>query len=439
MGPVDGHPISAFICYEAIFPDLVREFVGRGAQLLVNITNDGWYGRTSAPYQHFAMAKFRAVENERYLVRAANTGITAVVDPHGRVLERTELFEPTVLVRDVPLLAGSTFYTRHGDVFAWACLGGAVALTAAGRGNAGPLPRTPADRVSVNWTDYAMPSFAVNVAAAGRGRSSGTRVQPGSAPPIDRRHARPVVLLVDDLADQRELYRQYLEFAGYDVAVARDGFEAVDCALRVHPDVVIMDLAMPGMDGFETTQRLKLLEATRGIPVIALTAHGELPREWALTAGCAAYLKKPCYPHDLAVEISSVLDKAHVYRPQPALRPRRARSPPRAGRGRQRRGPGAVRGVPRVSGLPRVREPHRHRRPRGRAAAAPGGHRARPGRAAAGWAGTSCGACGGTPSRVPSPSSACRASLRTPSARMRGAWGRRSWPSLASRTRSISR
>jgi apolipoprotein N-acyltransferase len=140
VGAVDGRPISAFICYEAIFPDLVREFAARGAQLLVNITNDGWYGRTSAPYQHFAMVKFRAVENERYLVRAANTGITAVVDPHGRVLERTELFEPAVLVRDVPLLAGSTFYTRHGDVFAWACLGAAVALTAAGLKKRGHPP-----------------------------------------------------------------------------------------------------------------------------------------------------------------------------------------------------------------------------------------------------------------------------------------------------------
>jgi apolipoprotein N-acyltransferase len=140
VGPVDGHPVSAFICYEAIFPDLVREFTARGAQLLVNITNDGWYGRTSAPYQHFAMAKFRAVENERFLVRAANTGITAVVDPHGRVLERTELFERTVLVREVPLLAGSTFYTRHGDVFAWACLGAAVALTAAGLKKRGRPP-----------------------------------------------------------------------------------------------------------------------------------------------------------------------------------------------------------------------------------------------------------------------------------------------------------
>ena len=126
-----------------------------------------------------------------------------------------------------------------------------------------------------------------------------------------------MVLLVDDLADQRELYRQYLDFAGYEVAVARDGFEAVDRALHAHPDVIIMDLAMPGLDGFETTQRLKALEATRSIPVIALTAHGELPREWALTAGCAAYLKKPCYPHDLAVEISAVLEKGSAPRPEP--------------------------------------------------------------------------------------------------------------------------
>ena len=160
-----------------------------------------------------------------------------------------------------------------------------------------------------------MASHAGEAAAVARGRSSAPNPQRSGARALDRRH-RPVVLLVDDLADQRELYRQYLEFAGYEVAVARDGFEAVDCALRVHPDVVIMDLAMPGLDGFETTQRLKALEATRGIPVIALTAHGELPREWALTAGCAAYLKKPCYPHDLAVEIAAVLDKAHAFRPE---------------------------------------------------------------------------------------------------------------------------
>ena len=130
VAETDGHRLGAFICYEAVFPHLVRRFTAGGAELLVNITNDAWYGRTSAPYQHLAMTAFRAVENGRYLVRAANTGITAVVDPRGRVLERTKLFEPTVLVRDVPLLKGATFYARHGDVFAWAALGATLALTA---------------------------------------------------------------------------------------------------------------------------------------------------------------------------------------------------------------------------------------------------------------------------------------------------------------------
>jgi apolipoprotein N-acyltransferase len=129
VAPVDGHALGAFICYEAIFPDHVRGFAAAGAELLVNITNDAWYGYSSAPHQHFAMAKLRAVENGKYLVRAANTGITAVVDPRGRVLERTALFEPTVLVREVGLVAETTFYGRHGDVFAWGCLGAAIALT----------------------------------------------------------------------------------------------------------------------------------------------------------------------------------------------------------------------------------------------------------------------------------------------------------------------
>jgi CheY-like chemotaxis protein len=158
---------------------------------------------------------------------------------------------------------------------------------------------------------------ALEVAAPARGRSPASSAPRSGVRAIDRRHKGPVVLLVDDLADQRELYRQYLDFAGYEVAIARDGFEAVDQALHIHPDVIIMDLAMPGLDGFETTQRLKSLDKTRDIPVIALTAHGELPREWALTAGCAAYLKKPCYPQDLALEISAVLDKAGGYRPAP--------------------------------------------------------------------------------------------------------------------------
>src|SRR6185295_11306749 len=111
--------------------ELVREFTARGAELLVNITNDAWYGTTSAPYQHLAMATFRAVENGRYLVRAANTGITAVVDPRGRVLEPTRLFDRTVLVREVPFVSGRTFYSLYGDVFAWGCFVVAASLGAA--------------------------------------------------------------------------------------------------------------------------------------------------------------------------------------------------------------------------------------------------------------------------------------------------------------------
>ena len=131
VGSANGHRLAVFICYEAIFPDLVRGFARRGADLLVNITNDGWYGRTSAPHQHMAMAVFRAVENGKFLVRAANTGITAIVDPRGRVRQKTALFDRTALVGDVAVVPGSTPYVRHGDVFAWACLGATVALCAA--------------------------------------------------------------------------------------------------------------------------------------------------------------------------------------------------------------------------------------------------------------------------------------------------------------------
>ena len=148
-------------------------------------------------------------------------------------------------------------------------------------------------------------------AAADRARAGDeTARKRRRARPQDRRRHAPLVLLVDDLEDQRELYREYLEFVGFRVEVAHDGFDAIEKAQALHPDVVVMDLAMPGLDGFETTQRLKLLEATRVIPVIALTAHGELPREWAISAGCAAYLRKPCEPYDLALEVTSALRRA---------------------------------------------------------------------------------------------------------------------------------
>lgn len=119
IGRAQGVPVGVFICYEAIFPGLVRRFPLAGAQVLFNLTNDGWYGTSAAPYQHYAMARFRAVENHRFLVRAANTGISAIIDPFGRELARTELMEKRFLVGDVRAVSELTFYARRGDVFAW--------------------------------------------------------------------------------------------------------------------------------------------------------------------------------------------------------------------------------------------------------------------------------------------------------------------------------
>lgn len=113
--------VGVFICYESIFGDEVRMFARGGAQVLVNISNDGWFGRSGAPGQHLNMARMRAIENRRWLLRATNTGITASIDPLGRVVAHAETGKR--LAVDVPyaLSSHTTFYTRFGDLFAWAC------------------------------------------------------------------------------------------------------------------------------------------------------------------------------------------------------------------------------------------------------------------------------------------------------------------------------
>ena len=121
MLPTTHGPISTAICYEIVFPRLVGTSVWRGSQLLTTITNDAWYGHSSAPYQHFLQASMRAIEQGRYLARAANTGITGFVDPYGRVLQQTEIFERAILVGDVRMLEGRTIYGRIGDLFAYIC------------------------------------------------------------------------------------------------------------------------------------------------------------------------------------------------------------------------------------------------------------------------------------------------------------------------------
>jgi len=140
----DGRRVSVAICYESVYPWIARAFVGRGSELLVTITNDAWFGRSSAAYQHFDQGALRAIEQGRFVVRAANTGISGAVDPYGRSLAQTSLFEPAALTVDVRLLDGRTIYGRIGDLPVWLALAltGWVALAAVPRrGTVGPRDR----------------------------------------------------------------------------------------------------------------------------------------------------------------------------------------------------------------------------------------------------------------------------------------------------------
>jgi apolipoprotein N-acyltransferase len=117
--PLGGAPFGTVICYEVVFPELFRRFVAQGARFMVNITNDAWFGDSGGPLQHLAMVPLRAVENGVAVARAANTGVSALVHPSGRIDPRVGLGQRGVLRVDVPLRAGQTFYTRFGDVFAY--------------------------------------------------------------------------------------------------------------------------------------------------------------------------------------------------------------------------------------------------------------------------------------------------------------------------------
>jgi apolipoprotein N-acyltransferase len=123
------HRFGVFICYEAVFADEVRQFAKNGAEVFVNISDDGWYGDTSAPWQHFNMARMRAIENRRWIVRATNSGVTAAVDPFGRVTQSAPRHVLTSLAVRYGYRGDVTFYARHGDLFAALC--GIIGIVAA--------------------------------------------------------------------------------------------------------------------------------------------------------------------------------------------------------------------------------------------------------------------------------------------------------------------
>ena len=119
----------------------------------------------------------------------------------------------------------------------------------------------------------------------------------------------PLILVVDDYQDAREMYAEYLQFSGFRVAEARNGNEAVAQAFSLRPDLILMDLSLPGMDGWEATRVLKSDDRTKHIPVVALTGHALAgASEGARKAGCDSFVTKPCLPDDLVVEVRRMLD-----------------------------------------------------------------------------------------------------------------------------------
>ncbi len=151
------------ICYELLFPDLVRRFSGDRAQVLFAITNDAWYGRTGAPYQFLAMTAMRSAENRLWTVRAANSGVSAVIDGRGRVVRQTEIFERSFVIEDIPLVSADsvrTFYARRGDLFAGLCWLGVLAIHMAAfragrrdRVKSNGLPRAGSEGTEATKTD----------------------------------------------------------------------------------------------------------------------------------------------------------------------------------------------------------------------------------------------------------------------------------------------
>jgi apolipoprotein N-acyltransferase len=122
------HRLGAFICYESAFPHLVRQFAREGAEVFANLSNDGYFGHSFAREQHLKLVRMRAIENRRWIIRATNDGITAMIDPAGRVTRRLPMYVETAARMRFSYESGTTFYTRHGDWFAWSCLIAGVGL-----------------------------------------------------------------------------------------------------------------------------------------------------------------------------------------------------------------------------------------------------------------------------------------------------------------------
>jgi CheY-like chemotaxis protein len=136
-----------------------------------------------------------------------------------------------------------------------------------------------------------------------------TRISTRGSDPLMPQHQPPLILLAEDFEDARELYRDYLEFSGFAVRTATNGREAIDQALALQPDIILMDASMPVLDGWQATRELKANPATKDIPILALTAHAfDDARKEAKAVGCDGFVTKPCLPDDLVTRVRRFLD-----------------------------------------------------------------------------------------------------------------------------------
>ena len=118
----DNFTTQGLVCYDSVYPSWVREFVKDDADFITIITNDGWWGNTSGHHQHFAYARLRAIEFDRWVIRSANNGISGIIDPEGNIMQKTDYWKRTGFTFDVPSKSTKTIYTRFGDWFSYACL-----------------------------------------------------------------------------------------------------------------------------------------------------------------------------------------------------------------------------------------------------------------------------------------------------------------------------
>jgi apolipoprotein N-acyltransferase len=137
--------VGAFICYESAFPQLVRRFAAAGATVFVNLSNDGYFGRTAAREQHLSLVRMRAAENRRWVLRSTNDGVTASIDPAGRVIQTFDSFKETAGRLGYRPISDLSFYSKYGDVFAWMCLALAIVLLITSQApNFTGVPKPPA-------------------------------------------------------------------------------------------------------------------------------------------------------------------------------------------------------------------------------------------------------------------------------------------------------